>query len=758
MLRRMRRRHRVPSSLPLASVFLASVFLGLPACERTPPPASFQVRESIRQLAVTHAPPGSPLALLDPAEQVLQTGVADELGSKVFRNVPPGSGYSIVRQDAAEEDKARALTVPSVESSRKDPSFYKSQTLEAGFGYLTMRDGTKLSVYVTFPASLDKGPFPTVVNMSGYTPSRPPKKDDTYIGLCTEWPALCEQPSDPSALISAMAGYATVSVNLRGTGCSGGAYDFFDTLQKFDAYDVIEAVAAQPWVLHNKVGMTGLSYPGISQLFAAAQTPPSLAAITPLSVVGDMYMTAAPGGIKNVGFALNWITRVLDKAGPYKQGWEQAQVDSGDAVCAENQLLHGQKANIIDVINAQTYYPPELADPINPELFVSDIQVPVFLAGAWQDEQTGPYFFALLDKFKKAPTTRFVLYNGVHPDGFAPQVFYEWKTFLDIYVARRVPKIDSPLRVLLPILFKEFFQTTLKIPPDRFAHLSTPEEARKAYEAEPRVAVLFESGGDVTALGGPQARIKADFPTWPIPNAPTRYYFRDDGSMQPTPPTATESSASFAPDPTAGSRGNLAKGADLWSPLPKWDWKPLAKGKSVAWQTWPLRGDVVLIGTASVDLYVKSTAEDADLQVVLSEIQSDGSEVFVQAGLLRASNRALDSRTTPLWPSHAHLEKDAAKLPKDKWTLVRVGIPAFAHAFRGGTSIRLSVDTPGGNHAEWRFQNLSLPDSTVHQIGQTVTEPSSVLLPVVSSVPVAFVFPPMGSLRGQPARKNDIGP
>ena len=54
---------------------------------------------------------------------------------------------------------------------------------------------------------------------------------------------------------------------MRGTGCSGGAFDYFEPLQSLDGYDVIETVARQPWVLHHKVGMLGISYGGISQLF-----------------------------------------------------------------------------------------------------------------------------------------------------------------------------------------------------------------------------------------------------------------------------------------------------------------------------------------------------------------------------------------------------------------------------------------------------------------------------------------------------------
>ena len=53
----------------------------------------------------------------------------------------------------------------------------------------------------------------------------------------------------------------------------GGAYDYFEALQNLDGYDVIETIAHQPWVLGNKVGMIGISYGAISQLFTAQTRP-----------------------------------------------------------------------------------------------------------------------------------------------------------------------------------------------------------------------------------------------------------------------------------------------------------------------------------------------------------------------------------------------------------------------------------------------------------------------------------------------------
>src|SRR6185369_5235967 len=126
------------------------------------------------------------------------------------------------------------------------------------------------------------------------------------------------------------------------------------------------------------------------------------------------------------------------------------------------------KVDMVQKAKNNPYYTDESAAPVDPTAFAHEINVPVFLAGAWQDEQTGPFFFTLLDQFKSSPVTRFTVYNGVHPDGFAPQVLVEWKTFLDLYVAHRVPSIDAGTRQLAPVLTQAIFKSTLDLPPDRF--------------------------------------------------------------------------------------------------------------------------------------------------------------------------------------------------------------------------------------------------------------------------------------------------
>ena len=716
------------------------------------PSAPFSVRESVEQLHITHAEPDAVLELVNASGAAIDEGQVDYLGSLIFRQVPPGTGYT-VREKAATERRVEDLEVLSIEGSKPPQSFYSNQTLVAGVNYITMRDGTKLAAYITLPGPIEKGPYPTVVNYSGYSPAKPGEPVGDYGSLCGKLPVLCDAPNDESGLIAGLMGYATVGVNMRGTGCSGGAYDFFEPLQKLDGYDVIETVAAQGWVLHNHVGMTGLSYPGISQLFVARERPPSLAAITPLSVIGNTLTTLAPGGILNNGFALNWAENVLRKADPYAQGWEQAQVDAGDTICEENQLLHAQKVDIIQKARDNPFYTPEVVDPINPSGFVDEVEVPVFMSCSFQDEQTGPYFFTLFDKFTKAKTRRFTAYNGVHPDGFAPQILVEWAAFLDLYVKQAVPAIDPAVRTLAPLLFNEIFKAQLNMPADRFASYTSHADALAAYESEPELRIIFENGGSTTP-GAPEGTFEHKFPAWPPATTPTRLYMQSDGSLTSTPPTDTFAASTFALDPAAGERGILAPGGKIWDLLPDYAWVQPEAGKAVVFESAPLAADQVLIGSASVDLFLRATVDDADVEVNLSEVRPDGKEMFIQSGWLRASHRKMATGSTELWPEHSYALSDNVALTPGEWVEVRVGIAAFAHILRKGSRVRISVDTPGDSRAEWRFELKKFSGAASYDIGHDQTRPSSLVLPVVNGVPVTTPLPACPSLRAQQCRDH----
>ncbi|MET0902143.1 MAG: CocE/NonD family hydrolase, partial [Acidimicrobiales bacterium] len=427
----------------IAAAVLVATIAGLSPWQDTPPPPPFHVTESVEQLAVTDLAPGATVTVHRGSGRQLgravATATADDAGSALFRELRPGRHYAVSSDGAT----ARDVTVHSVRSSTPAQSLYDGQDLVEGFQYLETRDGTRLSINVVLPGPPEDGPYPTVVEYSGYDPSNPVAGLGGVLGggidptpLCGQLPILCKAPAEPGSLLAGLMGYAVVGVNVRGTGCSGGAYDFFETMQVLDGYDVIETVAAQDWAAGHRVGMVGLSYPGLAQLFVAQSRPPSLSAITPLSVFGDTGTgVLRPGGLLNTGFAVSWADQVLANAEPLGTPWVREVIEEGDETCADNQRLRLQNVDIVQKALDHPYYTDEVAGPLDIRRFAGEIDAAVFLASAWQDEQTGPSFADLLDRFDRAPVTRFTLYNGLHADGFAPQVLSEWKAFLDLYVA-----------------------------------------------------------------------------------------------------------------------------------------------------------------------------------------------------------------------------------------------------------------------------------------------------------------------------------
>ncbi|MGH2477224.1 MAG: CocE/NonD family hydrolase, partial [Candidatus Limnocylindrales bacterium] len=469
-------------------------------------------------------------------------------------------------------------------------------SLEDGFQYLEMRDGVRLSAMVRLPdpALYGDGPYPTVVEYSGYSPSNPGSEE-------------------AGSRLARTFGYATVSVNMRGTGCSGGVFDVFNPAQMADGYDVIEIVARQPWVLRGRVGMVGLSYSGITQLYTAATRPPHLAAVTAQSVIADPWLQAWPGGIFNSGFTHQWIKERDAAAAPGGDSWVTERIGSGDTTCAGHQALRAQNPDFESFVRALDSYPAS-AGARDLRRLVGDIEAPVFISGAFQDEQTGPQFTALLDAFSSAPVVRVNLWNGRHPDGYGPANLMRWFEFLEFYVAQRVPRLNPAVRALAPpVLAGQFHLRDIELEADRFARFGDDHAAAlTAYEAEDPVRVLFESGIGENEIGEQGGTFEVGLDSWPSGDAePVTWYLADDERLTPDRPgrRSNGNADRFRFDPEAG--GATLFGGTGEYPLvdPVWtgaDWTRFGKGEELSYLTDPLADDLVVAGPAVADLWVSS--------------------------------------------------------------------------------------------------------------------------------------------------------
>ena len=741
-------------SLPLA--VLAAALL-LPAAAHP----AVVTRGSVGEAYVTGAKAGAKLTLTRDGRR-LATGTADRFGSKIFYELRPGSGYRVTGGGSS----GRPFAVMGKGANPK-ASFFKRIRLKEGLNYVKVRDGVELAMTVRLPAGkkLTDGPFPTVIEYSGYQVAAPGNLLSSVAGAIGGGSAASDPlvPASSTAvgsLIAPLLGFATVSVQMRGSGCSGGAFDLFGLPTTYDGYDAVETAAAQPWVKGGKVGMVGISFSGITQLFTAGTRPPHLAAITPMSVTDDTYSaTGYPGGIFNKGFALSWIRERMDDARPAPEGgqpWAKALVKAGDRNCRANQRLRLQTRDAVKLSRENPYRTPSLYDERAAAAWIGKIKAPVFLVGQYQDEQTGGHFVESLGELKGNPDVWLSLQNGVHADSLGPSTITEWVEFLKLFVADEVPSIPSSIRGLSGELYRYLADApALPVQQSKLADSPSVAQAMAAFRRYPRVRLLMDNGAAIPGSPGAiGAAWELTHGAWPIAEtAATTMYLGDGGALTPDLPAS--GSASYTADPGGRPAQTLpGSGAeDAWKAQPPYNWAPLAAGKGLGFTGPVLERDLVIAGPSSLDLWVKSTAKDTDFQVTLSEVRPDGQETYVQNGWLRASHRKLyPKRSTALNPVPTHLKQDAAPLPAGQFTLVRVPVFPVAHAFRAGSRIRVTVEAAGGDRPRWDFATID-DGKAVNTVSLGGAQPSKLVLPVIAGDDAKGTpLPPAGALRGQPGR------
>ena len=175
------------------------------------------------------------------------------------------------------------------------PEQYKATTTTTDLA-IPMDDGTILRGDLVRPVGADGSvvtrPLPVIITITAYNKS-----------VLSSAGGL----GGPGADYLVKRGYAQLTVDARGTGSSEGVWEAFGPRETKDYGQVVAWAHRQPWS-NGKSGMTGPSYMGISQLFAAAAHPPGLKAIFPQVPGADVYRDiVASGGQVDVSFIPLWM-------------------------------------------------------------------------------------------------------------------------------------------------------------------------------------------------------------------------------------------------------------------------------------------------------------------------------------------------------------------------------------------------------------------------------------------------------------------
>jgi len=138
--------------------------------------------------------------------------------------------------------------------------------------WITMADGVRLAARIWMPDDAEAEPVPAILE---YIPYR--KSDHTRARDDLNHPYFAGH------------GYASVRVDIRGSGDSEGVLTDEYTIQELDdGVRIIEWLASQPWCDGN-VGMIGISWGGFNGLQIAALQPEALKAVITVCSTDDRY-------------------------------------------------------------------------------------------------------------------------------------------------------------------------------------------------------------------------------------------------------------------------------------------------------------------------------------------------------------------------------------------------------------------------------------------------------------------------------------
>jgi uncharacterized protein len=232
---------------------------------------------------------------------------------------------------------------------------------------ITMSDGVNIDVDIFRPEG--RGKFPVLMGIAPF---------DKEIQSERIWPAATRSRrirglpdaavEMPSVDFWVRRGYVLIIGSVRGTGKSGGVFQYMSQREIQDTCETIEWSARQSWCNGN-VGMIGLGYYSAHQSLVAQLQPPHLKAIAPIGTFWDNYRHFwYPGGVLQKGF-LRWLVSLtnfnihteksylLEKIGKkkYEEAIERALADKD--ICGAPEIVEALKnpfklgnASYLDII------------------------------------------------------------------------------------------------------------------------------------------------------------------------------------------------------------------------------------------------------------------------------------------------------------------------------------------------------------------------------------------------------------------------
>jgi len=428
------------------------------------------------------------------------------------------------------------------------------------------------------------------------------------------------------------AGYHVVNADIVGTGASSGVkLEPFQEREGREAAALVNWLADQPWTT-GRIGMTGMSYPGMTSLRGAIEDPDPLAAIVPVMAPFSMYERADivsdshfSGGTLAYQGGAAWLPLLhtlqllppsrRDDSGRWADIWRN-RLDTMETV--DPWLFQ-----YLDHESPKDEYWHD--KEIKPEA-IEQIDVPTFLVDGWRDSflHANAQYFDLFDEPK-----RLLVGPWRH---MRPQ-------------QGRETRVDFRAQVV------EWFDRFLK------------DVDNDALD-RPRVTFWTERHG-----GGIESGIWRGGDRWPPEKSSERKFLLSaDGLLRGGSTTVDSFRSEYEADHTVGLDSTVRYG-------PPRD--PASDdARSLCFET-TVDEPFECTGPGQASLQIVPKTSDPLIAVRLVDVSPDGSASLVTYGSVRGSHENGHSNPQPLTP--------------DDPTNLRVPLKPTSHVFEAGHRIRLGV-------------------------------------------------------------------
>jgi putative CocE/NonD family hydrolase len=471
-------------------------------------------------------------------------------------------------------------------------------------------------------------------------------------------------------------GYAVVVQDVRGRFDSPGTFDPFRH-EGADGRATLVWLEKQPW-FNAQVGMWGPSYLGYTQWAAAVDAPLYLRAIVPVVSGSRLPVLGIRDAALNADLQLRWIHTLESMARRRKRlgglwAWLLGARAEDRVLKRAAQTLPLRHADAVVAGRSVAFFQEWLAHPNPQEDYWRQVDVgarlgrvnaAAHLVGGWYD--------ILLRETVDD-------YTGLRALGRQP--------YLTIG-----PWIHTDPAGIMESLRQSLVWFDAHLKGDRRLLRSSPVR--------------------VFVMGADEWR---DLPDWPPAHRATPCYLSSDGALQSEPGTGSPDAFTFDPhQPTPALGGNL-----LSEHAGRVDNRPLEKRADVLTYTGPvLEQPLEMIGTAQVELFVRSDRDYTDFFVRLCDVHPGGASYNVCDGFLRVR------------PGVGEAQPDGS-------LKLRISLWPGAQRFLAGHRLRLLVAS--GAHPRWaRNPGTGEPEAFTEvltpahqQVYHDAEHPSVVILPVI---------------------------